>query len=376
MELSRYNGKIPLIDYPWHEEIDRLAEWSSKHDSHFRAFSFDIAMSLAYIDATSGIERFIESCSNSPKGFNSHLGFINMCAPSFENEDMWIYQKAAKPQSGALGKLSSEIILRFIKVIYKQFDSILSIGGTESADAVIEHQNGTIILAEVKSAPLLTYPVLFKIEQATGQHKSLNITSSQLKECDSALYLHNNTIIPLGKVKSDLWPFKPTINYITDPANSIKVKSMASTWLKSKEAYKNKDRNERLYFLANASGQPPASEKKKSKWPCRESISDSKTSAGMDRTDDIKKGIYQVLKIGAQHSDNKNMRTALISNLPAYRHGKEYVDPFIDMLWGYDSYTTDLLGQKVIERNKLKRIFDYLITLEEPLLRDLSNESI
>lgn len=35
--------------------------------------------------------------------------------------------------------------------------------------------------------------------------------------------------------------------------------------------------------------------------------------AGMDRTDDIKKGIYQTLKIGVDFkNDHENIRTALI----------------------------------------------------------------
>jgi len=51
MVFENYNGKIPLIDYPWHKEIDRLADWSSRKCVHARAFSFDLAMSLAYVDA-------------------------------------------------------------------------------------------------------------------------------------------------------------------------------------------------------------------------------------------------------------------------------------------------------------------------------------
>lgn len=48
----------------------------------------------------------------------------------------------------------------------------------------------------------------------------------------------------------------------------------------------------------------------------------------MDRTDDIKKGIYQVIKMGTLFKDQPNIKTAIISNLPAYRHREEYVQPF------------------------------------------------
>lgn len=375
MDLSAFNGKIPLIDYPWHEEVDRLAKWTVGKDSHVKAFCFDLIMSLAYIDATSGLEKYIESCPNCPENYNAHIGFINLCSPCYEFDKRWTYQKAAKPQSGALGKLSSEVILRFIKSIYPQFDSILAIGGTETADAIIEHENGDIILAEVKSAPLLTYPIIFELGLDSQEHEAASLTSSQLKECNSALYLHRNSLVPLGKVKDDLWPFKPAIDYFLDEGNSSQVEEIIDTWSVAREAYKEKNRGNPLYYLTNASGNPPAIAKTRDGWPQKESISDSKTSAGMDRTDDIKKGIYQVLKIGSQYFGNLTVKTALISNLPAYRHGEIYVSPFKDMLWGYERDIEEISGGKAIKRENLKWVFDYIITLEESVLRDLENDS-
>lgn len=82
-DINKLNGREPLEEYPWRSEIDRLLEWIAGKDSHLQAFCFDLIMSAAYIDATSGLERFIEACSNSPKGFNAHLGFINLCSPCF-----------------------------------------------------------------------------------------------------------------------------------------------------------------------------------------------------------------------------------------------------------------------------------------------------
>jgi hypothetical protein len=371
--IVMYDGKIPLIDYPWHNEVDKLIEWSLGKNSHYRAFSFDLAMSLAFVDATSGIERYIENCENAPCPYNAHLGFINLCSPCYEMKNTWTFQKAAKPQSGALGKLSSEIILRFIKKLYPQFESILAIGGTESVDAMIEHANGTVILAEVKAAPLLTYPILFNVNTKNTHHKPVSLTSSQLREAESALYFHNQTYIPLGKVKDELWPFRPTIDFIVNDKNQKQIEAIVGTWLEAKTAYNQKNRDNQMYWLANASGHPPQIAIIRDGWPKKESISNSKTSAGMDRTDDIKKGIYQVLKIGTKHASDFNIRTALISNLPAYRHAKEYVNPFLDILWGSEKDLTNLYGKVVLEREKLKWAFDYIITLEDPILRDLSN---
>lgn len=89
----------------------------------------------------------------------------------------------------------------------------------------------------------------------------------------------------------------------------------------------------------------------------------------MDRTDDIKKGIYQVLKIGSSIRKETQLKTAIISNLPAYRHGKEYVEPFVDMLWGIEEDVEEMNGVASISRDKLRQVFDFIITIEEPILR-------
>jgi hypothetical protein len=372
-DINSLNGREPLIEYPWQNEIDRLLSWLLKKDSYIQAFCFDIIMSAAYIDATSGLERNIESCSNCPSGYNTHLGFINLCSPCYSNTSKWSHQKAVKPQSGALGKLSSEVILRFIEKLYPELIEVLAIGGTSTADAVLKHSNGIIILAEVKSAPLLTYPFIFQVEKGciNGEHEKLTITNSQLRECNSAMYLHNGQIIELGKVGGHLWPFKPIVDFFINKTDSFVLDTCASQWLEAREAYTNKDRNNRMFYLANASGSPPKVAKERDNWPKRESISDSKTSAGMDRTDDIKKAIYQSLKIGTHIKSDPNIKTAIISNLPAYRHGDEYIAPFINMYWGLEEDLTKIDNISAIKLKDLRRVFDFIITLEEPILRHI-----
>jgi hypothetical protein len=123
-------GHQPLVEYPWACEIDRLLTSLNKHEPSFRAFLFDVVMSMAYIDATAGLEKSIESCDNLTNGYNAHIGFINLCSPCYEN-NIWQYQKAVKPESGALGKLSSEIILKFIEYFSENFESVTVIGGSD-----------------------------------------------------------------------------------------------------------------------------------------------------------------------------------------------------------------------------------------------------
>ncbi len=373
IEIENITGREPLADYPWRTEVDRLLNWLIDKDSHIQAFCFDLIMSAAYIDASSGVEKSIEQCNGINEKYNAHIGFINLCSPCFTNKEIWAYQKAVKPQSGALGKLSSEVILRFIEKLYPQLIEVTAVGGSEAADAVLKHENGMVILAEVKSAPLLTYPFLFKLPESClkGEHEKVVITNSQLRACDSAIFLHNIGSIDLGRVGGDLWPFKPLVDFFINEENMPLIHHCINEWLSARDAYTKKDRQNRMYYLANASGSPPKIAKDRDGWPKSESISDGKTSAGMDRTDDIKKGIYQTFKIGTHVKGNPDIKTAIISNLPAYRHGDEYVSSFVNMLWGLEEDIEDVNGQKAIFSENLRRAFDFIITLEEPILRDI-----
>ncbi|MBV2163744.1 MAG: hypothetical protein KUL80_05700 [Comamonas sp.] len=372
--LKNLQRRSPLADYPWQYEIDRLLHWLKNKDASCRAFCFDLVMSAAYMDAASGIEKFIEQCNNISDDYNAHLGFINLCSPCYTSQSVWQYQKAIKPQSGALGKLSSEVVLRFIQKLYDKFTDVSVVGGVEFVDAVLHHASGAVILAEVKSAPLLTYPFLFALPESSlqGPHRNVVVTSSQLRESEAGLYLHHpEKIIPLGRVGDRLWPFKPLVDFIVDPVHTAFMDECIQFWKQARTVYAEKDRQDKKYYLTNACGQPPALARERDAWPAKESISDGKTSAGMDRTDDIKKGIYQSLKIGTQVKELAEMKTAIVSNLPAYRHGAEYVAPFVGMLWGDESDLQDIAGVLALPREKMRRAFDYLITLEDPVLREL-----
>lgn len=368
----KITGHKPLIEYPWACEIDRLLLSLDKPESLFRAFLFDVVMSMAYIDATAGLEKSIECCNNLANGYNAHIGFINLCSPCYENGS-WQYQKAVKPESGALGKLSSEIILKFVEHFSESFESVTVIGGSDYADAVILHKDGTKILAEVKSAPLITYPLLIQIKQfeKLSHHHKISLTSSQLKACHSALYLHNKAVIPLGKIGSENWPFKAFVDFATDKVNQADLEKCFQTWLSARESYLTKDKNKPIYYLTNACGSPPLEAKNNHGWPQKQVISDSKTSAGMDRTDDIKKGIYQTLKINVKHKHELDCKIAIISNLPAYRHNEDYISPFIPMLWGIESDLQLINDKEVIIRENLRYFFDYIITLDESLFRGM-----
>jgi hypothetical protein len=117
MSSQEIQGREPLAEYPWRYDVDRLLDSHKGKNQDFRSFLFDCVMSLSYIDATAGLEKSVEYCNKCNPTLNAHISFINLCSPCYET-GVWQYQKAAKPQSGALGKLSSEVILKFVEHIH------------------------------------------------------------------------------------------------------------------------------------------------------------------------------------------------------------------------------------------------------------------
>jgi len=373
-------GDEPLITFPWHNEADRIINWSKERDATSKAFAFDLLMSLSYIDTIENKAKHLTYYDSLFEDYHLHLGFINLCAPIYIREQRWIHQKAAKPQSGSIGKLTSEVILRFLKILYPQFTEVKSIGGSGIADAYLKHSDGRVIIAEIKASPLMTFPFLFKGDRIRANVNPKNLSTTQIQQLESCLYTHGDECIPLGKLRDDLWPFRAVADFICDTSNATAVESIVQRWDEIRNAYRNRDRSNPYFYVANASGTPPKIARDRDNWPTGESISDSKTSAGLDRTDDIKKGIYQTFKMSvesARHFPDIDLKTALITNLPAYRHGVDYIEPFYDVMWLFEG---SLIEEKKADDDKgestysctsndLKRPFDYIIALDDAFLR-------
>ncbi len=370
--LDGTTGNPPLVDYPWKSCADSLIRWSKSKSPAHRAFAFDLLLSLAYIDTIPNMQENFKAFEELSGEFNTHIGFTNLCSPLLLEKNKWCYHKAAKPQSGTIGKLTSEIILRFTEIIFDDIVSVKSIGGVGLADAVLHHRDGRIILCEIKASPLTTYPFLFSVDSPLLSNLD-TLTRTQVENISSALHLHTPDVVHLGKPSGHLWPFKAAVDYIVSPERHKEVEEYVRVWARVREAYKNKNREDLLYYVANASGNPPKVAKDKFNWPEKKSVSDSKTSAGFDRTDDIKKGVYQTFKLGIEASlqfPDENIKTAIISNLPAYRHGEGYVDPFKAVYWGHEaSFLEESEGIHSCTKKNLKRPFDYIIALDDAFTR-------
>ena len=280
--------------------------------------------------------------------------YTNAC-PRSSLKDVFIYHSAHKPQSGSIGTVTStylgfSIEWYFLNVLK---ENIKVYQGSEPIDIIIKDtEQKTCFLGEIKAAPLVTFPLAvegdIQIEEIEGRTTKIDKPRewplSDLYHKTLSIMLFNKNfdplLVPLG-TKTDQrdqdWAAIGLLALLAQDASFFG--NYYACWIDVFKRYSGTLPKRGPYWLANSCGGPVP---RPSNWPRRnagsgyETISDNKSSVGMDRTDDIKKGTYQVLKIGAETKFRDcgwNIKTGIISNLPAIRHNQEYLEPVQDILW-------------------------------------------
>lgn len=182
-----------------------------------------------------------------------------------------------------------------------------------------------------------------------------------------------------GSNTSSTWAYEQ-IGRVFSTDNQL-FKRYFQFWVVAYSAYNKTARGkgtllEPVYWLTNACGQPFP---RPLNWPIRksekgyESVSDGKSSVGMDRTDDIKKGIYQVLKIAASAKPKPSkltVKTALLSNIHAVRHYDEYLLELQDIVWTLDETGKAKKAADLPPEKEIYNLFDGIITFTNSYVRD------
>ena len=123
------------------------------------AASFDLLVGLFYYQKVpnSGWIR----CSHGDERY--YYPFVNVC-PRCATEQEPFYHKVTKNQSANIGADTIKALILFIKEWFLVNGSRLKVcKGEEPVDlCIFDEPNETVLLAEVKSAPLLTLPLVIR----------------------------------------------------------------------------------------------------------------------------------------------------------------------------------------------------------------------
>lgn len=320
-----------------------------------------------------------------------YFHYTNCCPRHVLNREFY-FSPSQKPESGKIGTATAKLLLLFIQELFKRAKRPERvIKGKEPADALIVNDSSKkVLFAEIKASPLLTpalsVPTQKQTQEIDGEavwreHSSIDFTELFEKKIDIFIpewknNKWNERYFELGSRKDaadKFWGFNGIINLLKN--NHEFFTEYFKYWNASFEAYHPRS-TDPVFWMTNGCGTPspiPIN------WPSRrkgggfESISDSKTSVGMDRTDDLKKGIYQVLKLGSvgkPHTSKWNYKVAIISNIHAARHFDEYLASLKDIVWTLDASGKAKKVSDLHPDQDLYNLFDGLIALTSTLSRD------
>lgn len=305
---------------------------------------YDLLVSAAYYQESIANVGWMYCAKVSPNAPILTFPFVNACPVCTIANGEIVRCTGNKPESGKIGKITSEILLRLLNEIFQMNGQNLVVKtGQEPIDFVIaDTVRSAYLLGEIKAAPLVVLPLAADSE-VWQESTQRGIVPVQHKDKAAVNSLANTLIFMLLPVRDgDKWSYRRVrlgVKFDKNWAFEGLAKALQHDktifrdyllfWSNALNVYETKDRVSPLYWLTNGCGSKGSI-----------NVSDSKTSVGMDRTDDIKKGVYQLLKIGAESRKNNlsySLTIALISNIHAIRHYDDYFQPVEDVVWGYDS---------------------------------------
>ncbi len=305
---------------------------------------YDLLVSVAYYQESIANVGWMYCAKVSPGDPILTFPFVNACPVCTIANGEIVKCTGNKPESGKIGKITSETLLRFLAEVFQQNGQNLVVKtGQEPIDYVIaDTERSAYLLGEIKAAPLVVLPLAADSE-VWRESKPQGIVPVQHKDKAAVNSLATTPLFMLMPVRDgDTWSYR-RVHLGAKSDKNWAFEGLAKAlqhdktifrdyllfWNNALKVYETKDRTHPLYWLTNGCGSKGSI-----------NVSDSKTSVGMDRTDDIKKGIYQLLKIGAESRKNDlpySLTIALISNIHAIRHYDDYFQPVEDLVWGYDS---------------------------------------
>jgi len=316
-------------------------------------------------------------CAQAEKDF---YPILNAC-PSCVIESSFVHTEGHKPGSGQIGPATAsafrEIVAAYFELTGKTSCRVCD--ASEPIDlAVVDMENRTLFIAEVKAAPLFTPPLVrrhttgsMQTQRALPRNHSLGV-ARRLHEAAVALFVPDTESpleIPLetGIVGRGL-PLDGPLAAAIEGDRSIAPRFFR-IWRRTWRAYQEKDTSDTLYWFCGACGLP---RNPGEGWPRqadgrpRGSISDGKTSVGIDRTDDIKKATFQALKLGVENrrkdSSPWRLLIGLASNVHAARHYDGYLRPYEDIIWGWANNSD--------EARELYNLFDGIVSFTRSHMRD------
>ena len=318
------------------------------------------------------------------EGASLYFPFLKTCPRCSVHLGRKPTAKSNKPGSDPIGEISGNTTLLILSKILEHTNPRTQIRKSTDrrgdVDLVVSDEE-LLILAEVKSSPLVVYPLEVPLskpmtEVRDGVTKQLRdhspVTAQTVKDGMSLYIAHRDLRISLGANSVVDWPYPALIKYVSDKSNTALV---IEAWGELQGIYSRKGRD----VCGNIDNR---------RWitcGCGGSVDDSKNAPGLDRTDDIKKGTYQVLKLGAYFKEQvpgMSILAILVSNFFPDRTNGRYLEDIKDVLWTKPEYEIELKNSayegemRVFKKSGVFNLYDAVLCFTGSLFHDSRIEKL
>lgn len=284
-----------------------------------------------------------------------------------------------KPPSHHIGEITGFLMSALLQVVLQSNTPPLTLGlianQHHDVDAVAFNSE-LAILIEVKASPLVTFPLASDLasvmleetdKKQTAESAAVEYERHTLINgfpyTNFPLYFfipHRNLRIELGSPTADNFPYVRATEYV---ANADRFLDYLSAWAELYEAYsvpktQREGRIARVAFLTNGWG---------------DEIDSNKTKPGLGRTDDLKKGTYQMLKYGAYYKDlcaRRVIHSALLANLDPVNLWAQYLERLLDVRWTKEQYVESKEGYFQVPHERFYYLFEAIIAFNNPLINE------
>ncbi|MGW4769848.1 hypothetical protein ACWEO2_17605 [Nocardia sp. NPDC004278] len=340
---------------------------------------FDLVSNAEYLHGRIVNSKWIY-CHRHNEGIHAYYSFLKQCPKCCLDRGLEKRLSGAqhKPTSHHIGEITTVITALVLELIATANDEPLAVATitkqNHDVDAIGFREN-LLVLFEIKASPMVTYPLVINLDaplltDSSGElgeypQHSLVDMMTDIHEVSLAIP-HRSWHIPLGKVGKGKWPYESLTEFMSHPGNFIEY---LSAWVELYDAYcvpktRRNSKQMALSYLVNGWG---------------DEIDSNKTKPGLGRTDDIKKGTYQLLKFGSYYRDDSSrlkVRGALVANLDPVFLRQGYVDQLADVRWGRGSDFVQDGDDFRIKSESLRFLYDGIVAFNKPLVNDPQLSSI
>lgn len=242
----------------------------------------------------------------------------------------------ARPEGRMIGDFGALCIQAIITAITAAGAHFTVGGGHRGEFDLVIATEELLVLGEIKASPLVAFPIAARLPEDHGEHHTWG------DACEAAegwaLFIgaapHDQRYLPLSKPSDLAWPMPDLLAIAGDPA---KVEVVLRAWKRHLDGYRqfnDEAPSTRWHRFGCGNIEIKAAMAGEAK---QLRVDNTKILPGLDRTDDIKKGVAQVMLFDRLKRGCKldAVKTVLFGNLYAETHHEHYVKPLasLQLLW-------------------------------------------